>query len=129
MMAPSLRLRTHVLSDMFTPGLAVVFCGTAPGTRSARLGQYYAGPGNRFWRTLQEIGLTGDRPLEPAMFAALLDYGIGLTDIAKSGVGNDKHIARDHYDGEAIRRNCHTPSVRCRATWSGSSISGGTEPA
>jgi len=38
-----------VLPDVLTPGLQVVFCGTAAGTASAKRGAYYAGPGNQFW--------------------------------------------------------------------------------
>ena len=54
--------------------------GTAAGRVSARRGLYYAG--NRFWRTLHEVGLT---PIElrPGEHGKLLDYGIGLTDLAK----------------------------------------------
>ena len=37
--------------------LKLVVCGTAAGDRSAQLGQYYAGPGNKFWRTLASLGL------------------------------------------------------------------------
>ena len=33
-----------ILPDVLAPGLRVVFCGTAPGTASARAGAYYAGP-------------------------------------------------------------------------------------
>jgi uracil DNA glycosylase superfamily protein len=51
-------LAAPVLPDVLAPGLRVVFCGYAPGTASARTGAYYAGPGNRFWITLREVGLT-----------------------------------------------------------------------
>ena len=51
-------LPAPILPDVLEPGLRVVFCGTAPGTASARAGAYYAGPGNRFWTTLHEVGLT-----------------------------------------------------------------------
>ena len=47
-----------VLPDVLVPGLAVVFCGSAVGAASARRRAYYAGPGNAFWRTLSEVGLT-----------------------------------------------------------------------
>ncbi len=47
-----------VLPDLIRPGLRIVFCGTAPGTVSARRGAYYAHPQNRFWRVLHEVGLT-----------------------------------------------------------------------
>ena len=54
----------HVLPDVLAPDLRVVFVGTAAGARSAAVGHYYAGPGNRFWHTLHEIGLTPRRSPE-----------------------------------------------------------------
>lgn len=81
-----------ILPDVLAPGLRVVFCGTAPAEASARVGHYYAGPGNRFWKTLHEIGLTGDRVLRPGDFESLPRYGIGLTDLAKHAVGTDDRI-------------------------------------
>ena len=45
----------HRLPDLLLPDLRVVFVGTAAGKRSAELGHYYAGRGNRFWRTLHEV--------------------------------------------------------------------------
>ena len=38
--------------------LDVVFVGTAAGRRSADVGHYYAGAGNRFWSTLHHVGIT-----------------------------------------------------------------------
>jgi hypothetical protein len=43
-----------VLPDLLAPGLRLVVCGSAAGVRSAQLGQYYAGRGNKLWRTLAE---------------------------------------------------------------------------
>ncbi|HYC82081.1 MAG TPA: mismatch-specific DNA-glycosylase [Solirubrobacterales bacterium] len=86
-----------VLPDVLRPGLAVVFCGTAAGAASARAGAYYAGPGNAFWRTLHEIGLTPGL-LEPASFERLTDYGIGLTDVCKVRSGSDVEVGRAHFD-------------------------------
>jgi TDG/mug DNA glycosylase family protein len=76
----------YKLEDVLDHGLKVVFCGTAAGTVSAELGQYYAGPGNKFWKTLHRIGLT-DRELEPAEFRTLLAKGIGFTDVVKARSG------------------------------------------
>ena len=56
--------------------MRIVFCGTAAGAASARGGAYYAGPGNKSWATLHEIGLT-PRRLAPFEFASMLDHGIG----------------------------------------------------
>ncbi len=72
-------------------GLDLVICGTAASSVSAQRGQYYAGPGNRFWTILWETGLT-DRLLEPREYGSLLDYGIGLTDVVKDQEGRDSAI-------------------------------------
>ncbi len=91
-----------MLPDLLAPGLRVVFCGTAAGAQSARAGAYYAGQGNRFWRTLHATGLT-PRLLQPREFPLLLQYGIGLTDIAKSYSGADSGLRRGHFDAEGLR--------------------------
>lgn len=55
-----------VLPDVLGTGLNVVFCGTA-GSASAHAGAWYAGPGNKFWGTLHEVGFTPYR-LAPSQF-------------------------------------------------------------
>lgn len=90
-----------ILADAIRPGLRVVFCGTALGTVSARKRAYYAGPGNAFYRTLWEIGLT-PRRVEPAEYEELLDSGIGLTDICKTRSGSDQEVGKDGFDTERL---------------------------
>lgn len=85
-----------VLPDVLAPGLAVVFCGTAVGTASAARGAYYAGPGNAFWRTLFEVGLT-PRRLEPEEYQRISDFSLGLTDLAKSASGADHVLSPEHF--------------------------------
>ncbi len=85
-----------ILPDVLESGLAVVFCGTAAGNRSAQVGAYYAGIGNRFWPTLYQIGFTS-RLLQPTEFRQALHDGIGLTDLAKFAVGVDSAIAPTDY--------------------------------
>jgi len=80
------------LPDQLQPHLKLVFVGTAASTRSADLGHYYAHPGNRFWPTLFEVGIT-PRRYAPREFASLLTLGIGFTDICKSGAGMDHQIS------------------------------------
>ncbi|WP_426687290.1 mismatch-specific DNA-glycosylase [Rhodanobacter ginsengiterrae] len=96
------RTDDHVLPDLLQPGLALVFCGTAAGRRSAAERAYYAHPGNLFWRALFEAGLT-PRLLAPAEFPQLPGYGIGLTDLAKRHSGNDDELPRDAFDVPALR--------------------------
>jgi TDG/mug DNA glycosylase family protein len=93
---------TDALPDLLQAGLKVVFCGTAAGTRSAIIQAYYAGRGNKFWRTLHEIGLT-PRLLQPEEFGSLPDYGIGLTDIAKTYSGMDKGLRDADFHRERLR--------------------------
>ena len=75
-----------ILPDLLANNLDLVIVGTAAGRVSARRGLYYAGPGNRFWRKLREVGLT---PIElrPDEYAKLLGHGIGLPDLAKGACG------------------------------------------
>lgn len=80
-----------MLNDLLDYDLDIVFCGTAAGKRSAEMQQYFAGQGNRFWNTLNEVGLT-PRKLEPAEYKELLSYGIGLTDLVKHKSGMDKNL-------------------------------------
>lgn len=95
------RSDSHVLPDVLRPGLALVFCGTAAGRRSAAEGAYYAHPGNLFWRALFDAGLT-PRLFAPHEFASLLQLGIGLTDLAKRHSGNDAELPRDAFDVPAL---------------------------
>ena len=92
-----------VLPDLLRPGLDIVFCGMAPSEESARRGAYYAHPGNRFWRTLHEIGLT-KRLLAPEEFRSLPAIGIGFTDVCKSESGRDSGLSKEALDPEAVRR-------------------------
>ena len=86
-----------LIQDVLAPGLRVVFCGTALGKRSAQVGAYYAGPGNRFWTTLHEVGLT-PVVLRPDEYRQLVDHGIGLTDICKTRSGSDDEVGNYEFD-------------------------------
>lgn len=95
--------RRQVLPDVLKPGLTVVFCGSAAGRKSAEVGAYYAGPGNKFWPTLFEVGLT-ERSLDPREFRSLLARGIGLTDLSKYESGADHELSGDAYDADRLRK-------------------------
>jgi double-stranded uracil-DNA glycosylase len=88
---------TDVLRDVLEPDMRVVFCGTAPGTASAKARAYYAGPGNAFWKALHLTGMTPVE-LEPANFSKLPGYGIGLTDICKVLYGSDVEVGTVEFD-------------------------------
>ena len=91
-----------ILPDLLAPDLDIVFCGTAVGAASARRRAYYAGPGNAFWPTLHLVGLT-PRQLQPEEYATLLDFGIGLTDLAKEVSGNDDTLSRAHFHADRLK--------------------------
>ena len=92
----------EVLRDVLVPGLRVAFCGTAPGTASARARAYYAGPGNAFWKALHQTGLTPTE-LAPVEFARLPEFGIGLTDICKVLYGSDAEVGTVEFDVDGLR--------------------------
>jgi TDG/mug DNA glycosylase family protein len=91
-----------VLRDVLAPGLRIVFCGTAVSSASARRRAYYAGPGNAFWPTLFEVGLT-PRLLQPEEYEAITRYGFGLTDLAKTVAGSDTALSDEHFDRRGLR--------------------------
>lgn len=86
-----------LIADVLEPGLRVVFCGTALSSASNRAGAYYAGPGNKFWPTLHEVGLT-PRRLRAAEYERLPGFGIGLTDLCKTRSGSDAQIGDRRFD-------------------------------
>lgn len=94
-------LREDVLPDVLAPDLRVLFCGNAAGTVSARVGAPYAGPGNSFWATLREIGLTPVR-LDPLEFRRLPEFGLGLTDACKTRYGSDAEVGTADHDAERL---------------------------
>jgi TDG/mug DNA glycosylase family protein len=92
----------HILEDLLRPNLRLVICGTAAGTRSAEIGAYYAGRGNKFWRTIHAIGLT-PHLVAPEDWRSLDAFGIGFTDMAKSHFGMDKDLPAGCFDAGRLR--------------------------
>ena len=103
-----------ILPDVLTYNLKIVFCGTAASKKSKLLKSYYAGPGNKFWKTLHEIGLT-TKLLKPQEFKRLLDFDIGLTDICKTDYGNDNELDTSKYDvgGFNLKILKYKPKIIC----------------
>ncbi len=92
----------NVLPDILTDDLEIVFCGTAAGNVSALRRAYYAGPGNVFWSTLFEVGLTA-RLLQPEDYPQVVVFGLGFTDLVKSIAGVDSQLLEDHFDRQRLR--------------------------
>ena len=104
------------MKDLLTRGLSVVICGTAPGNRSGRRGKYYAGRGNKFWRTLYEIRLTLTE-LNPDEYENLLKQKdkIGLTDLVKRRFGNDNIMSKRDFDVKGFKKKIknYRPKLIC----------------
>ena len=101
-----------ILPDHLAPGLAAVFCGTAPGRASAAAGHYYANPGNRFWALLHATGLT-PRRLAPQEDRLMPAFGLGLTDLCKTRAGQDAELSPGDFD--TARMLAAVAAVRPRA--------------
>ena len=103
-----------VLPDLLKLGLDLVICGTAAGYRSAEMRAYYAHSSNKFWRTLAETALTS-RELSPPDYSLLLDFGIGLTDLAKHYKGADSGLVDDDLDLTSFWNKIESVSPRILA--------------
>ena len=103
-----------VLPDLLDFNLNVIFCGMAASKKSKQVNAYYAGPGNKFWKTLHEIKLT-NRQLRPQEFKLLLEYNIGLTDICKTDYGNDNELDTSRYDVDGFNLKIleYKPKIVC----------------
>jgi TDG/mug DNA glycosylase family protein len=124
-----------MLPDVVTRELDVIFCGSAASAVSALKAAYYAGPGNKFWKTLHQTGLT-NRPLAPSEFPLLLTYRVGLTDINKTESGGDKDLTKTADDPARLHTliTDHAPRFlafngkRAAKTYFGHDVNYGRQP-
>jgi TDG/mug DNA glycosylase family protein len=86
-----------IVPDLLRENLSLVLCGTAPSRASMEASAYYAHPGNIFWKTLFDTGLT-PHLVAPKDYASLLDWGIGLTDLNKTEWGADSELSSAAFD-------------------------------
>ena len=96
-----------VLEDVLQPDLPVVIVGMAAGRVSALRRHHYAGPGNKFWPTLDKVGFTPER-LTPDRERELLVHGVGLTDVQKRQAGPDSAIVVSSVQLERLRDKLHS---------------------
>lgn len=94
----------HVLPDVLRPGLKAVFCGSAVGPESFRRRAYYAHPRNRFWPTLHAVELLPPE-IGALEYRRVVEFGIGLTDLAKHRHGVDAALSPRDYDADALEKN------------------------
>jgi double-stranded uracil-DNA glycosylase len=86
----------QTLPDLLAPGLDLVFVGINPGETSARLGHYYANPGNAFWRLLSASPLVSRRVRceDDASLAHATPLRIGFTDVVKRVETDSSKVTR-----------------------------------
>ncbi len=104
----------RTLPDWVRPGLRVLFCGLNPGLYSGATGLHFARPGNRFWPALHLSGFT-ERRLEPWEREALLDHGLGITNLVARTTARAAELTRDEFvaGGQALDALAH----RVRPAW------------
>jgi TDG/mug DNA glycosylase family protein len=82
------------LPDLLAAGSKIWFVGVNPGLYSAAIGHHFGRPGNRFWPALASSGFT-PRLLSPFEDASLLEYGLGLTNIAPRTTARAEELSRE----------------------------------
>ena len=104
------------LPDYLRPGLDIVLIGLNPSAYSVRVGRYFANPRNRFWRAISASGLVG-RGVGPEDDAALLDVGIGFTDVVKRPTPQASGLTAADYrrDAPLLREKLleYRPAIAC----------------
>jgi TDG/mug DNA glycosylase family protein len=112
------------LPDLLKPGLDIVFVGINPSVFSATRGHYFARPTNRFWPCLSRSILSlaarralGVETLRPEHDRALLDHGIGFTDVVKRASPKASDVAPSEF-AAGVRRLSATleryrPRIAC----------------
>jgi TDG/mug DNA glycosylase family protein len=116
--------RLETLPDLLRDGLDVVFVGINPSVFSVERGHYFARPTNRFWPCLSRSilsqrarqALSVER-LGPEHDRALLDQGIGFTDLVKRATAKASELAPSEF-APAVRHllaklERHRPRIAC----------------
>jgi len=100
----SLKDPLKTLPDLIQPNMKVLFVGTNPGEKSARIGHYFAGASNMFWKLLFESKLTRER-LTTELDYKVIDYGYGLTDVVKRPTRSTTELRKSDAQGAKKRLN------------------------
>ncbi len=92
--------RGRRLPDTVGADMRLLVCGLNPSEHAADAGVGYVTPGNRFWPAALEAGLvTRDR--DPRH--ALLEQGMGMTDLVKRATPRAAALTRDEYRAGVAR--------------------------
>ncbi len=123
-MASAVAYPFPTLPDYLREGLDVVFVGINPSVYSVQQGHYFARKTSRFWPAFSRSVLSeparrglGTATLGPEHDAALLDYGIGFTDVVKQPSSNAAQVSPTQFAEWAprllARLQRYRPSVAC----------------
>ena len=86
--------RARTLPDTVGPEMRLLICGLNPSVYAADAGAGFARPGNRFWPAARAAGLVStDR--NPRR--ALIDHGVGMTDLVKRATPRANELTADEY--------------------------------
>ncbi|MBT2569614.1 G/U mismatch-specific DNA glycosylase [Planococcus sp. ISL-110] len=89
-------LQLEPIPDHLQEDLKILFVGFNPSIRSSETGFHYANPNNRFWKILDEAGLT-PRKYRPEENCGLLTLGYGLTNIVARPTKEAAEISKEEY--------------------------------
>src|SRR5690606_35809512 len=94
--------RNATVPDLVRPGLRLLFVGINPGLWTAATGTHFAHPGNRFYPALLRAGIIDRLPdasagMTDAERAALLDRGIGITNLVRRATARADELSRDEF--------------------------------
>jgi TDG/mug DNA glycosylase family protein len=114
----------RTLPDLLNEGLDVVFVGINPSIFSVERGHYFARKTNRFWPALSRSVLSlrartalGVERLGPEHDRALLDYGIGFTDVVKRATPKASDVASAEFvagvEGLLAKLQHYRPRIAC----------------
>lgn len=112
------------LRDLMAPGMRLVFVGINPSVYAVERGHYFARKTNRFWPAFSRSRLSlparealGVESLGPEDDTALLDLGIGFTDVVKRPSSNASQVRPADFEEWAPllrdRLAHHRPAVAC----------------
>ncbi|UVI37509.1 mismatch-specific DNA-glycosylase [Brevibacterium spongiae] len=113
----------NAIDDILPPdseGLKLLIVGINPGLWTAAVNAPFARPGNRFWPSLHQAGLTdhlvdASRGLDPADEQQLLRRGIGLTNLIGRATVRADELSRQELRDAAAHLIDRLPVIRPRA--------------
>jgi double-stranded uracil-DNA glycosylase len=94
------RFRGAPVDDLLGPRIKLLLVGINPGLWTAAVNAHFARPGNRFWPAIYRAGLVdhvidASSGLAAADAAALLERGIGITNLVNAATARADELSRD----------------------------------